>query len=241
LFYSLAGVLHPLRLVRIAALEHGQACDPGGECASGHCVDGVCCDSECEGSCRACSAVLKGHGEDGVCDVLSAGKVDAACPMQEVSSCGYTGQCDATGACASYAQGTVCNDEGYQCTDQKKCRPLPVAPVQPVNHCLDDHTALIGSPQREVECGLLKCSQSSGACLTRCTTNVDCVGENRCNSDGTCGAALQGSPPSVGCAPGCRLGSSGDTRRALWGSLTMALLIAARRARRKRATSLSAP
>src|SRR5207248_848694 len=50
----------------------GSACKEDGHCQSNHCVDGVCCDTACEGTCRACSAAIKGLGVDGICESISA-------------------------------------------------------------------------------------------------------------------------------------------------------------------------
>jgi hypothetical protein len=63
----------------------GAPCTFHEQCTSGNCADGVCCDRTCDGSCEACSAVLKGEGEDGTCECVSAS--DANAPNDD-SGCG---------------------------------------------------------------------------------------------------------------------------------------------------------
>jgi hypothetical protein len=80
-------------------------------CASELCVDGVCCDSECPGSCSACTQSLKGHGEDGICEVaIGGGSGRGLCEAEEQHSCGRKGVCDGAGQCALYEAGVPCGD-----------------------------------------------------------------------------------------------------------------------------------
>lgn len=92
----------------------GKACSESPMCASGFCVSDVCCDTACSGACQACTAAIKGDGEDGVCGgiLFGSGPNDDAC----VDSCGECmdglcePQCDAgTEVC--------CHD-----TDPPECR-----------------------------------------------------------------------------------------------------------------------
>jgi hypothetical protein len=91
-----------------ALLATGSAC-VGPECASLHCVDGVCCGTACKELCLACSAAKKGGGADGDCGGIAAGSdPDSECPADMAGSCGRTGTCNGTGACALYDAGTPC-------------------------------------------------------------------------------------------------------------------------------------
>lgn len=238
LFYSVAGVLYPLRMVWISGLESGGACKQGGECATGYCADGVCCDSGCTDACQACSAQVKGHGADGKCEALSEGADDeAACGKDEPSSCRHNGLCDARGQCASYPEGTVCGDDGATCNAEGSCRT-----ESPGRRCNEANQSLRADGSDIVACHEYRCASSTGECLASCTSNVDCSGENVCGDDWKCGPRLDAkSRTSVGCAPGCRVSTGNEDWRAVSGALAVMLGLFWRRARRRRATSPFAP
>ena len=93
----------------------GASCSEDAECDSNFCVDGVCCDTACEGACVACTAELKGWGEDGTCGAVVEGtNPRSLCEDEGAASCGTTGVCDASGNCAVYEDGTSCGD-GMSC------------------------------------------------------------------------------------------------------------------------------
>jgi hypothetical protein len=95
-------------------------CSVGRECMSTFCADGVCCDEACAGTCRACTAIKKGSGIDGVCGGIGDGRdPDAECSGQTCSSsvvtkaqlCNGSGACRSDGitSCGAYAcAGTSC-------------------------------------------------------------------------------------------------------------------------------------
>jgi MYXO-CTERM domain-containing protein len=58
----------------------GVPCFDGDECTSGVCEDAVCCDAPCDGACEACTAALKGEGEDGTCGAIVAGDACMSAP-----------------------------------------------------------------------------------------------------------------------------------------------------------------
>jgi hypothetical protein len=62
------------------AAELGAPCASGDTCSSGHCAGGVCCDAPCDGACEACTAALKGEGEDGTCGAIVAGDACVSAP-----------------------------------------------------------------------------------------------------------------------------------------------------------------
>ena len=69
------------------ALTLGEACDSGGQCASGECVDGVCCDTACDSICESCDL----SGTEGTCTPDATGDDPA-------DDCGQA-TCDGEGAC----------------------------------------------------------------------------------------------------------------------------------------------
>jgi len=87
----------------------GTPCSSGTECTSGHCVDDLCCDTACSGTCVACSVAKKGQGADGECGPIRATEdPDRECAAEDESTCGQNGQCNGSGACARWAEGTEC-------------------------------------------------------------------------------------------------------------------------------------
>ncbi|MEZ4225923.1 MAG: kelch repeat-containing protein [Polyangiaceae bacterium] len=102
----------------LQAKLQSQACVLDRDCLGGACVDGRCCDARCDGACSACAAALKGSGKDGECEFVNEGTdPDEDCATEDVSTCGQTGVCDASGACALYPAGTECK-EGVCWTDR---------------------------------------------------------------------------------------------------------------------------
>ena len=87
--------------------EQGIDCVEDFECASGFCTDRVCCSERCDGFCRACTAVLVGAGDDGVCGLITGGE-DPQLECEDSS-------CNGEGGCVSgAANGVVCG-EPSQC------------------------------------------------------------------------------------------------------------------------------
>lgn len=96
----------------------GKHCEVGEECKSGHCVDGVCCESACDGTCEACSAAAKGHGENGQCEPVEEGlDPHDSCSPQAAATCGRDGACDGEGQCRLHALGTPCAGGEPVCKD----------------------------------------------------------------------------------------------------------------------------
>ena len=100
----------------------GFACSDAALCATGFCADGVCCSAACTGTCLACTAQKKGGGGDGVCEPIVAGNdPDDECATQAATTCGTTGTCNGSGACAVYAAGTVCKASAGACDVAETC------------------------------------------------------------------------------------------------------------------------
>ena len=114
--YNLRGSVY----VFARALDDGEPCPTDTECASGFCVDGVCCDSICGGTCEACTAGLKGEGEDGACGFVAPGQnppkssADPTVDCPPDAACGSTGKCvsEDVGAPTAIASG---DDSGCGC------------------------------------------------------------------------------------------------------------------------------
>ena len=135
-------------------------CTTDGECTSGHCA-GVCCDAACTGTCEACTAAVKGQGEDGLCGPIAAGTDPLdECAMVGSGACQADAVCDGAGACEATSAGTVCGagscvdavtlEEERACTAQGECPATTTS-----------------------DCSPYACS--AGACLTSCTGDGDCA------------------------------------------------------------------
>jgi hypothetical protein len=117
---------------------NGDACDCGGECASGFCVDGVCCDGACEGGpCDACNtpaargqcvplpAGTECRAAADTCDVAeSCNGVAATCPADLVRPQGHECRavadvCDAAEVCDGTAK--ACPADGFKAANTE-CR-----------------------------------------------------------------------------------------------------------------------
>lgn len=100
------GACVPLKL-------RGLPCQTAAECTSGFCADGVCCDAECNLTCRACTAALRGTGEDGVCGPIQAG-------LDPNDECPGTTTCNGIGACTGCVSASECPGEDNDC-QQRTC------------------------------------------------------------------------------------------------------------------------
>ncbi len=128
-----------------SCLPQGSKCSSGEPCASGLCVDGVCCNTSCDEDCSACTAQLKGAGEDGVCGVTL--------------SCA-PGICDVDGHTLLTMEGLVKEDcAPYRCSEQGECVTLCASTAD----CLASHRC--SSSRQCVARSELDGSQSvDGAC-----------------------------------------------------------------------------
>jgi len=137
----------------------GSSCTAGEQCLSGFCVDGVCCDRACSGTCEACSATKKGSGADGICGSVAAETdPDDECKAEPTSTCGNTGACNGSGACAKYSNTVICSPAS--CSGNVVMLP---------KRC-DGNGACVGA-------GTQACIDSpcvAGACATPCTVDTDC-------------------------------------------------------------------
>jgi hypothetical protein len=95
------GACVPLKL-------RGEPCQTAAECSSGFCADGVCCDAACDLLCRACTAVRKGTGEDGVCGSIQDG-------LDPDDECPGTSACNGAGGCTGCTSAAECPGTDTEC------------------------------------------------------------------------------------------------------------------------------
>ena len=155
--------------------EDGDSCADARECAKGHCVDSVCCDLPCDGPCEACTAALKGQGEDGACEPVAADTdPDEDCPVDDdyPQSCARDGLCDGQGSCRLAA------------LDSVECQPPTCsnAEATAAAHCDGDGSCVVPSAE---SCSPYACDVN--ACRTSCSSDADCLSSYRCDvDDGQC-------------------------------------------------------
>jgi hypothetical protein len=144
--------------------SQGGTCNDDAQCASGFCMDGVCCGSRCGGICERCDL----PGRAGFCDPVPAGNdPDNECATDPVSSCGKTGACSGSRACALYASGTVC--VAASCASASTANRADTC--NGLGTCVDN--------------GIQSCAPyicSGTACKTSCDLSSDCVAGYSCKT-----------------------------------------------------------
>ena len=143
-------------------LPLGGACAAGPDCASGICAQGVCCQTACTGTCMSCALT----GTAGTCSTVPAGQDPLnQCSDQGASGCGTDGTCDGAGGCRLYASGTTC--AAGSCTGATYLAPRTCS------------GAGICQAASTIACAPYNCG-TTGACLTTCTSDAQCVSPNVC-------------------------------------------------------------
>ncbi len=172
----------------------GFACGDASDCASGYCVEGVCCGSACAGGCESCLALWTGS-IDGLCKPIKAGiDPDNECQAMDISTCGFTGQCNGAGSCAKHPVGAACSDA--KCSDGKLqgagvcglsgCQPGPI------QQCDDGDACTIGDGCTGGSCkaGVGKSCDDGNACTNdSCDANTGCKASpnsNGCDDGSAC-------------------------------------------------------
>jgi len=199
------------------AKQPGEPCATATECGSGQCVEGVCCDTACADACFTC----KNPGSEGTClPALPGTDPGDRCATQDPTSCGTTGVCDGTGACARYSgnAGVVCAVEAC------------VGSMRTTTGTCDNSGECSGSTTQS--CMPYQCAADGKTCRTSCMTDTDCVAPNTCvnnscgkkplgaacGADAECNSAIcaQGRCCSATCTGTCKscavAGSEGTCR-----------------------------
>ncbi|MBI4705428.1 MAG: hypothetical protein HY744_30360 [Deltaproteobacteria bacterium] len=160
-------------------------CGDGLECKSGICVDGVCCDAACDGTCEACRAILKGGGEDGLCQFVAVGIEEPS----GVPPCEAANACDGAGHCRK--------KNGQKCAKPEDCA---------FGFCAD---GLCCDAKCEADCSSCDLPGKAGACSPEPEGAVDgaCLGKMRCDGAGKC-RKVQGEKCASG--PECLSGFCAD-------------------------------
>jgi len=149
----------------------GDSCASSTECGSGQCVEGVCCNEGCNRACFTCV----NPGTEGTCLPAFQGTDPGdRCPTEAATTCGTTGVCDGTGACARFSgnAGVVCAAEaclGFMRTTTGTC---------------DSAGGCSGATT--LPCTPFQCAPDGKTCRTTCTSDADCVAPNSCVA-GSCG------------------------------------------------------
>ena len=143
----------------------GDPCASSAECGSGQCVEGVCCNEACNRACFTCV----NPGTEGTCLPAFQGTDPGdRCPTEAATTCGTTGVCDGTGACARFSgnAGVVCAAEacvGFMRTTTGTC---------------DSTGGCSGATT--LPCTPFQCAPDGKTCRTTCTSDADCVAPNSC-------------------------------------------------------------
>jgi hypothetical protein len=138
----------------------GQQCGSTGDCLTGDfCVDGFCCGAASCPTCYSCGV----SGREGACTAVPESDPEPHDRCAAAPPCGFTGKCDGVGACAFAPVSTACGTAS--CTGSM---------LTPVGNC-DGAGACDQAP---MSCGDYVCG--SGACLTTCSGDGDCVSGETC-------------------------------------------------------------
>jgi len=161
-----------------------QACSSGSQCTSGVCSDGICCNVACSGTCKACTAALKGQGADGICDFVKDGSdPESECGTIGSATCAGNGVCDGAGVCRSPLAGTVCGPSSCIGVDAQN----NASTCSAAGTCTNNGTSA---------CAPYLCSVA--ACLTACTSDANCAQGYKCAG----GKCVQPKGNGLACAAG---------------------------------------
>jgi hypothetical protein len=173
----------------------GKRCGVTSDCQSGlTCADGVCCNSACNGACEACTAALKGQGNDGVCGAVVSGNTDPhhVCTSQAASTCGDQGGiCDGSGACTQWSSGTQCaapSCSGNVLTKAETCAGGACAAPSPATQdcapytCVNDACATTCASDGECAPGNYCDLVGAGSCVAQLANGAPCAHDDQCQS-----------------------------------------------------------
>ncbi|MGZ3453361.1 MAG: Kelch repeat-containing protein, partial [Polyangiales bacterium] len=185
-----------------------QTCAKDADCASGFCVEGVCCDSRCDQPCHSC-ALLSSPGK---CTEEPIG-VDLKQDCGPAFTC--LGTCGTGGECIGAGKGSMCARN--RCTG-------PSAGVGPA-FCSAPGARCDESTVVPFECSPYVCAPAFGACLTGCSTSLDCAQGFICDL----GSKSCIAPPPAEDSGGCAINQPGRARALPLLAIARALVGARRR------------
>ena len=222
-------------------LKNGQACESGGQCASGFCADGKCCDSACQAACQSCltgtCATVRLADDAPQCtgDLTCDGS--GLCKKQNGRACTGNGECasghckdgkccnsECTAPCHSCASGTCSpvtgGDDLPECTGASTCDGSGACKPKPGQGCSAGSFCASGYCVDGVCCDQA-CADPCMSCLTGACTAVKgaedptgCSGAYTCDASGACKKKNgQGCTGAIECASGfCVDGKCCDTQ-----------------------------
>lgn len=203
-----------------AAQADGDACSTGDQCDSDNCVDGVCCDQTCDGLCQACTAALKGTGDDGVCGLAAAGTV---CNPASCNASNFhfepADTCDASGNCVDGGPSQDClQNDGVcafdLCHDTNGCE---VVKATDGTECGDGMSCLDGDCVESMSASAGSGISTGGA--PPGTGGDSAAGGSTGTGFGGTGTPVEGGSTDVN--TGCSCSLVGETQR----ETTMSLLV----------------
>jgi MYXO-CTERM domain-containing protein len=159
-FFCLSGSCVPDKM-------QGDKCTDNSQCPNNvNCVDGVCCDAACSGSCVACTAALKGFGQDGKCEAIADGQLPrTAGACDSTQTCVKDGKCNGAGICRPNAL----SNEPCSATAATVCA------ANAVSGKLCDGNGSCSNTTGSTPCDPFTCDANSIACRTSCASDGDCV------------------------------------------------------------------
>jgi len=185
------------------------------ECLSGYEANGVCCNVACAGSCVSCNL----PGSIGRCKPVDFGLPDpgAACAKNDPSTCGTTGVCNGSGACAIYPANTPCvpaacsggvlSENAQTCDGKGTCQAANLVDCSPYlcsngacnGSCTSDNdcksgTACVVTQVRGITTGLCSGKKANGQ---TCADPTEC-NSNQCVDGYCCESSCQGACRSCG-------------------------------------------
>jgi hypothetical protein len=160
-----------------------QTCAKDADCSTGFCVEGVCCDSRCDQGCHSC-ALLTSPGK---CTEEPIG-VDLKQDCGPAFTC--LGTCGPGGECIGAGKGSMCARN--RCTG-------PSAGVGPA-YCSAPGARCDENEVVPFECSPYVCAPAFGACLTGCTSSLDCADGFVCDLGSKVCVAVAPAEDSGGCA-----------------------------------------
>jgi hypothetical protein len=176
----------------------GEACVTGADCTSGNCVDGYCCNTACTAGCEVCNATPgtctaapKGSGGRVGCGAALCDGTSHTCATSCTSDadCSSTGYCNGTTCVSTLSVSATCARDRMcasgSCRDGVCCGSACNGACQACSVAKgatkDGTCTNLPATTEPAACLGYKCSGTSGACATSCTTDASCAAGNYCD------------------------------------------------------------